>query len=143
MADSDAAEAGRLSFAFDLDALSPQLGVVRRWVGEVLADLDEDDRDDCVLVVNELVSNAFDHAVGPRRVRLHWSTGQCFVRVEVDDASPDGLVVGRSRLGGSRGRGLIIVERLSKDWGVDARVTGKTVWAEISCSSATAVRDGR
>jgi anti-sigma regulatory factor (Ser/Thr protein kinase) len=131
-----------MSFALDLDAPLPQLGLVRRWVGEVLAGLDEDDLDDCVLVVNELVSNAFDHADGPRHVQLRWSPGPGAVRVEVDDGSPDGLVLGRSRLGGNRGRGLIIVERLSKNWGVDVREVGKTVWAELSCSAATTSRNG-
>ena len=98
--------------------------------------MDEDDLEDCVLVVNELVSNAFDHADGPRRVRLRWSSGLCVVRVEADDASPDGLVLGRSRSGGSRGRGSIIVERLSEEWGVDAQVEGKTVWAEMRARRA-------
>lgn len=143
VADSDAAAEGKVSFALDLDARSEQLGAVRRWVGEVLADLGDDDLDDCVLVVNELVSNAFDHADGPRCARLRRSEGPCVVRAEVDDASPGELVPGRSRLGDSRGRGLIIVERLSEDWGVDARVRGKTVWAEISCSPATASHEGR
>ncbi|WP_447002160.1 ATP-binding protein [Saccharothrix isguenensis] len=130
-----------MSFALHLDARSPQLGMVRRWVGQVLADVDENDLDDCVLVVNELVSNAFDHADAPRRVRLHRLEGPCVVRVEVDDASPDRLVLGRSRLGGSRGRGLIIVERLSKDWGVVSHTEGKTVWAEMPCSMATTRAD--
>jgi anti-sigma regulatory factor (Ser/Thr protein kinase) len=141
VADRDAAPV--VAFTLDLDARSTRLGEVRRWVEEVLADLGDDDRDDCVLVVNELVSNAFDHAASPRGLRLRWSSEPCVVRVEVDDASPDELVLGRSRLSGGRGRGLIIVERLSKDWGVDARVEGKTVWAEISCSSAVSVRDAR
>ena len=142
VAGGEAGETEQVSFALDLDGASSQLGVVRRWVGEVLADLGDDDLDDCVLVVNELVSNAFDHADGPRRVRLRWSPGPCVVRVEVDDASPDKLVLGRSRLGGNRGRGLVLVERLSADWGVDARVVGKTVWAEMSCSSDTIFRNG-
>lgn len=143
MDDSNGAQTGQVSFTLDLDARSSQLRMVRHWVGEVLADLSDDDRDDCVLVVNELVSNAFDHAVGPRRVRLSRSPESCVVRAEVDDASPDELVLGRSRLGGSRGRGLTIVKHLSKDWGVDAGVEGKTVWAEMSCSSATTFDDGR
>ena len=133
MADSDAEEAGQMSSVLDLNARSPELRTVRAWVNEVLTDLGNDDRDACVLVVNELVSNAFDHAGGPHRVRLRWSSGSCIVRVEVDDASPAAPALGPSQLGSSRGRGLVIVERLSKDWGFDARLESKTVWAEIAC----------
>lgn len=143
MVDSDAAQTGQICSALDLDSRSTQLGEVRHWVDEVLADLGEDDREDCVLVVNELVSNAFDHAGGPRHVRLRCSPEPRVVRVEVDDSTPGDLVLGQSRQSGSRGRGLTIVEHLSERWGVDARTKGKTVWAEISCSSAVNFREGR
>ncbi len=131
-----------MSFALALDASSAQLGAVRRWVAEALAGVDEDDLEDCVLAVNELVSNAFDHAGGPRRVRPRWSSGRCVVRAEVDDASPDGLVLGRSRLGGSRGRGLVIAERLCEDWGVDARVEGRGRWL-LNGTASNPVSHGR
>lgn len=143
MAVSDGAESEPSSSVLDLDERYRPLALVRRWVGDVLSGLTEDDLDDCVLVVNELVSNAFDHGSGPRRVRLRRFPERCVVRVEVDDASPDQLVVGRSRVADERGRGLVIVDRLSKAWAVDLRVDGKTVWAEMACSPPAPADDGR
>jgi anti-sigma regulatory factor (Ser/Thr protein kinase) len=122
--------------ALDLADDVPPLAAVRRWAAEELADLTEDEIDDCMLLVTELVSNAYDHGTGPRSVRLRRSPDRSHVRIEVDDASPDDLTFGRSRLGPNRGRGLVIVDKLAKDWGVDVRPGGKTVWAELSCGAA-------
>jgi hypothetical protein len=55
------------------------------------------------------------------------------VRVEVDDGSPELPVVGRSRLGASRGRGWLLISRLCRSWGADPLPAGgKTVWAVIT-----------
>lgn len=37
----------------------------------------------------------------------------------------------RAAFGDEHGRGLIVVDALSRTWGVRERVVGKTVWAEI------------
>lgn len=92
-----------------------------------------DELEDVLLVVNELVSNAYDHGRSPRRLRLHHSSEPCFVRAEVDDASPELPTPGRSRFGAGRGRGMVLVDRLAKDWDVTPGTSGKTVWAEITC----------
>ncbi|WP_170155108.1 ATP-binding protein [Lentzea atacamensis] len=116
--------------------LTGNLGEVaeaRRWTRDVLLGVTEDELQDIELIVTELISNAYDHAVAPYALRLHRSSEPCFVRVEVDDASAELPVLGRSRFDGSRGRGMIIVNRLAKDWGVTEHATGKTVWAEITC----------
>ena len=115
----------------ELTVEAPSLAQVRRWLGDVLSDLGEDERDDCVLVLNELVSNAYDHGGGPRGIRLRRTSEPCLIRVEVADGAPDLLTLGRSRLGVDRGRGLTIVDALCKDWGVQARDDGKAVWAEL------------
>ncbi|WP_434446745.1 ATP-binding protein [Lentzea sp. E54] len=117
----------------DLDDPTPSIAAVRDWARDSLSDLDADVVEDVVLVVNELVSNAFDHGRASRQVRLHRSSNPCSIRVEVEDASLDAPVLGVSRLNAGRGRGLIIVARLAKDWGVVPQPAGKTVWAEISC----------
>lgn len=120
--------------AQDLDDPTPSIGSVRHWARDVLNDLATDVLEDVVLVINELVSNAFDHGTAPRQLRLHRSGDPRFVRVEVDDASSAAPVLGRSRLNDDRGRGLIIVDNLAKDWGVVQRADGKTIWAEIDCA---------
>lgn len=57
------------------------------------------------------------------------------MRTEVDDSSPVPPGLDHSTIRPSRGRGLVIVDRLSKDWGVIPNVVGKTVWAEVSCQT--------
>jgi two-component sensor histidine kinase len=122
------------SLTLDLDE-SPSIAGVRRWVADALVGLPEDDVDDCLLVVTELVANAHDHGLAPRGLRLTWSSGPCVLRVEVDDSSPEQPVLGRSRISETRGRGLVIVDRLSVAWGVVGHAHHKTVWAEMACTA--------
>lgn len=115
------------------------LASVRRWTAAALAGLTEDEREDCLLVVNELVSNAYDHGRGPRRLRLSCSTPSNLVRIEVDDTSPDEPTPRRSRISPTRGQGLVIVQQVSVDWGVEYHRTHKTVWARIATVAARLV----
>ncbi|CCH32872.1 hypothetical protein BN6_56130 [Saccharothrix espanaensis DSM 44229] len=39
----------------------------------------------------------------------------------------------RSRCGDRRGRGVIVVAKLSEAWGVRSLASGKTVWVRIPC----------
>ncbi|MCS7477899.1 ATP-binding protein [Umezawaea endophytica] len=112
---------------------------LRRLVRAALHREDPDCVTDAELVVTELVSNAYDHGRRPGHLHL-WLLGDpATVRIEVDDASRDNLpVLGRSRLNAMRGRGLVMVDRLSRKWGVTLGRVGKTVWAELSCSLALA-----
>ncbi|MFJ8961496.1 ATP-binding protein [Lentzea sp. NPDC102401] len=123
-----------MSLVQDLDDPALSIGSIRQWARDVVSDLDADALEDVVLVVNELVSNAFDHGLAPRHLKLHRSVDPCSVRVEVDDASPDAPVLGRSRLNDDRGRGLVIVDSLATDWGIEYQTGSKTVWAEINCA---------
>lgn len=108
----------------------PDLAAMRAWVSTTLSDLPEDVRLDVLLVCTELASNAYEHAIGPRAVRVQRHAD--FVRVEVDDHTPAELPqLGQSRLGNSRGRGLTLIAALSRCWGTREMVGGKTVWAEI------------
>ncbi|MFD4637562.1 ATP-binding protein [Lentzea sp. NPDC058436] len=107
------------------------LAAMREWVGALLRDMSEDVRLDVLLVCTELASNAYEHAEGPRAVRVQRHTD--FVRVEVDDHTPAELPqLGQSRLGASRGRGLLLISRLSRCWGTREFIGGKTIWAEVN-----------
>src|SRR5687768_7170778 len=109
----------------------PDLVAMRAWVGTLLRDLPEDVRLDVLLVCTELASNAYEHAAGPRAMRVQRHTD--FIRVEVDDHTPAELPhLGESRLGDCRGRGLILVANLSRCWGTREFAGGNTVWAEIN-----------
>ncbi|MFE9751675.1 ATP-binding protein [Saccharothrix saharensis] len=116
----------------------PPLAGVRRWTSGLLSDRSADEVEDCLLVVTELVANAYDHGAAPRRLRVRRLSGPCAVRIEVDDAGDGEVVVGRSRMSAERGRGMVLVEHCSANWGVDRHEHGKTVWAEIACSDRPA-----
>ncbi|WP_424186254.1 ATP-binding protein [Actinokineospora sp. G85] len=122
-----------LTVHLDLDltsAVAP-LALIRRRLSVELADLDVDGLRDVLVICVELVSNAYEHAAGPRRVWVRRVPSRAVLRVEVHDGSPERrLVVGRSRLGEHRGRGLVLVRATSR-WGVRVTAGSKVVWAEV------------
>ncbi len=88
------------------------------------------DTDDVELVVTELATNVVQHAGSRYSVEL------CFegetVTVEVSDASGQWAERKTPRVMESGGRGLLIVDTLSKRWGVrEVPRAGKVVWADI------------
>jgi hypothetical protein len=125
--------------------VTPPLADLRAHIRLLLADEDADFVVDVELLATELVSNAYDHGVRPLSVRLWQPARRRLVRLEVDDANPDHLPVlgvsrfganrGRglivSRFGANRGRGLIMVDQLAQRWGSAVRSWGKTIWAEM------------
>jgi anti-sigma regulatory factor (Ser/Thr protein kinase) len=117
--------------AINLNQHMPPLVVVRNWTAEALADLSEAVLGDVLLVVTELVSNAYDHGWRPLQLRL--LRRPFLARIEVDDTSPQPPVLTYSSVRQPRGRGLVLVDHLSTAWGVAHHAGGKTVWAEIPC----------
>jgi anti-sigma regulatory factor (Ser/Thr protein kinase) len=114
---------------------TPLLVMVRRWAAQELADLSDDLLGDVLLIATELVTNAYDHGLFAREIRLRRIVEPSAVRIEVDDSSSAQPVLGHSTVDRRRGRGLVIVDRLSRDWGVIPNVVGKTVWAEVACGT--------
>ncbi|MBB5956853.1 two-component sensor histidine kinase [Saccharothrix tamanrassetensis] len=86
--------------------------------------------EDAALVVTELVSNAVDHATGP--LELTVSRTVQGIRIDVADQSPAMPQPRPVQVDSARGRGLIIVAALSRDWGTTPTTRGKTVWAELA-----------
>ncbi len=112
----------------------PPLVQARRWTATALADLDEDHLQAVLLVGTELLTNAYEHGRSPYGLRLTRQRMPCQVRVEVQDRSSGQPVLGVSRLGDTRGRGLIMVDKLAAHWGVDpVEGGGKIVWAVVAC----------
>lgn len=92
--------------------------------------------DDVQLVVTELVANAVRHA--PARVQLRLLLEGPTLRVEVSDDQPVMLPRRTARaVVAENGRGLLIVEALAQDWGVDGDPAGKTVWCELHVPAPT------
>jgi anti-sigma regulatory factor (Ser/Thr protein kinase) len=85
--------------------------------------------DDVRLVVSELATNAMVHAHTPFTVVLREAKDS--LRLEVLDGSHDGPVLRRARALDTGGRGVAIVNALSRDWGVVDGPGGKSVWAEF------------
>jgi serine phosphatase RsbU (regulator of sigma subunit)/PAS domain-containing protein len=102
----------------------------RRFTRDLLTAWNQDlVREDACLLLDEVITNALQHTVGDVSVRLVLGER---LRIEVDDSSnrhPDRRPVdGDSEMG----RGLHIVEQLSRAWGVAPLPgTGKTVWFEL------------
>jgi anti-sigma regulatory factor (Ser/Thr protein kinase) len=87
--------------------------------------------EDVALVVSELATNAVRHANTPFTVALE-QVGRS-VLLTVSDGSP-ALPVRRAKdLFGAGGRGLTIVDLVSRDWGVTRRPgEGKSVWVSFA-----------
>ncbi|SER46144.1 Anti-sigma regulatory factor (Ser/Thr protein kinase) [Lentzea xinjiangensis] len=130
MANGDPADGWHTLELVDAD---PDTGKVRRWTRSVLSNLHEDDLLDVLMVVTELVSNVYDHARLPARLKLRRSGAPCAVDIVSEDASSVPPQLRPSTPGSVRGRGLIMVDQLSKQWGVARRAVGKCVWAVVPC----------
>lgn len=114
----------------------PPLVRIRRWLRATLTTFPDDLLGDVLLVCTELVSNAYDHARGPRDVRVALRRGGRVIRVEVEDGSPQApLTPNKSSAGPFRGRGLTLVQQISTRWGVLTGRGRKTVWAEFSLTA--------
>jgi anti-sigma regulatory factor (Ser/Thr protein kinase) len=84
-------------------------------------------------VVTELVVNAIVHAGGRFTLSLCVDGGAFMV--EVADPSTNLPETRRPADDDPRGRGLVIVEAFSRDWGVRADRGGKVIWAELEVGS--------
>ncbi|WP_439659696.1 ATP-binding protein [Lentzea sp. HUAS TT2] len=106
----------------------PSLAAVRRWVRLELTGEETDAVDDVLLVVNELVSNAYRYTSEPSFLRVVVEQHKIRVEIEHDSAArPPLRKVSRPQ----RGYGLVLVARLSDRWGVDRVGVGTVVWADL------------
>ena len=85
--------------------------------------------DDVGLVVSELATNAVRHAGTPFTVFLAGAEDSVVVGVVVGSAGiPEQVTSGPQDIGG---RGLDIVDQVSRAWGVRAQGADKSVWARF------------
>lgn len=96
--------------------------------------------EDALLLVSEVVTNAFTHGGVPYELGLDRTDGRLWV--QVSDTSP-----ARPRPRGPHhavapsGHGLYLLERLAVSWGCVPRARGKAVWFEVEVV-VTAPPDG-
>lgn len=107
---------------------------VRRQIRELLHDwADAEQVDSAVLMVSEMVTNVLVHTDGDALLMAEavGELGARRLRIEVADASDE---LPHKRHPGemaSSGRGVLLLEMLADDWGVDPRGEGKSTWFEL------------
>ena len=85
---------------------------------------------DAALIVSELVTNALRHGEGSTVLRAALSATEVQLSVtDSGDGEPRMLPPDLERVGGL---GLVVVDRVSAEWGVAPFPGGKTVWALLT-----------
>lgn len=114
----------------DLSPAAASVGLARRELAGVLGEW-EAEQHEWVLtqLVSELATNVVLHAGTPFAVTLTWD-GE-LLRAEVSDDDPRPPRTRSYAVDATTGRGMRLVERLSRRWGVERRPDGKTVWFEL------------
>lgn len=95
--------------------------------GTLCPELALDARDEAVLLVSELVTNAVRHGGPPIVVELACA-GPRGLGVRVSDGSPQLPALRHGDLSEESGRGLALVDLVSDGWGIEPGTSGKTVW---------------
>ena len=99
----------------------------RRFVESILTSWGQPEQGwTAALLVSELSANCTLHARTSFTVRVEMQDEQ--VRLQVTDGSLRPPAVRDYGTSATTGRGLLLVEELSSDWGVDLHDDGKTVW---------------
>jgi len=87
--------------------------------------------EDVLLLVSELVTNAVLHA--RTEIRVCASVEDAVVSVSVIDGDPHHApVLARRGADASSGRGMLLVQALASDWGVELAEVSKLVWFQAS-----------
>lgn len=112
-----------------------ELGSVRQarqFASEFSASLNSHQASVLVLLVSELATNCIKHSYGGFEVTI--DVDDRIARVEVKDNGPGQPEIRKPNIDDLSGRGLLVVQALSDDWGVvpDETGNGKTVWFLMS-----------
>jgi anti-sigma regulatory factor (Ser/Thr protein kinase) len=100
--------------------------------------------EEILLASDELVTNAIEHS-GSTGLTVTLATGRHTVRIAVTDAGPANGVprLTNADPAAEHGRGLMIVQALSTDWGIEQAVSGTTVWCHIPLPIMTSNQPGQ
>ncbi|MFI8519464.1 ATP-binding protein [Streptomyces sp. NPDC085481] len=103
---------------------------LREWFGDA-GGPEQEAAEDALLLVSEVVTNAYTHGGVPYELRLDRREGALWV--QVSDTSPvRPRPHGRHHANRPSGHGLYLLQRLAARWGsVPRGRAGKTVWFEV------------
>jgi anti-sigma regulatory factor (Ser/Thr protein kinase) len=103
----------------------------RSWFGDRCRQwgLEQSEIYDALVVVNELVSNAVDHA--GTEAHLDVALAGSALQLRVRDHCPEAPRLQPHDTHASRGRGLQMVDALATRWGWSQHADGKTGWATL------------
>lgn len=111
----------------------------RRFVADALAGAGRSEAAEvAVLLVSELVSNAVLHGGGEIEVVVRVLSER--LAVEVHDQGGGRPIRRRCSTMSETGRGLLLVEKLARDWGTVVADNGKFVWFELDLAAEEAAR---
>ncbi|TMR29321.1 ATP-binding protein [Actinomadura geliboluensis] len=119
--------------------------VARAFVSGVATHVDGEALADVVLCVDELVANACEHTASGTggQVTVVVSAREDVLRVTVlDQGGAQKQPQVRIDSYAEDGRGLFLVDALSKSWGSHPSLNGTAVWAEFRTVPAEDVNDG-
>jgi anti-sigma regulatory factor (Ser/Thr protein kinase) len=108
-------------------------GLARRSILSVEADLPNSVRHRLALLLSELVTNAIQHGGAGEHETIQIRIASTYekIRVEVFDPGPNGPGA-RNRLAPQGGYGLLLVERMSSEWGREkVNGGGSLAWFEL------------
>ena len=91
--------------------------------------------DDALLVISELVQNVSQHTRSAGKLIITIEPGA--VLIEVGDTSttvPQPRHPGPSQAGG---RGLLLIDAISQQWGINTCPAGKAVWVRLATSPSS------
>jgi anti-sigma regulatory factor (Ser/Thr protein kinase) len=121
----------------DLTSEKSAAGVARRFCASQLRlalgrdEAAQDCVNDAVLVTSELVANAVNAGCRAAVVRIDVHREHVRIAVEDDVTGVERPKMQRPSSRDAHGRGLQIVDRLAREWGVTLTESGKRVWAEL------------
>jgi anti-sigma regulatory factor (Ser/Thr protein kinase) len=117
-----------------LPGVERSVAYARRFVGDMLG---QDHRrfDDARMVAGELVTNSITHSRSGQggfvTVALDGGPGRTIQIRVIDDGSDTAKPCVHEDLYAENGRGLLIVQNLADEWGVEVHDDATTIWARL------------
>jgi anti-sigma regulatory factor (Ser/Thr protein kinase) len=110
----------------------------RRWAARVAGErVDNHQRNDLLLVISEVVTNALQHGAPGETILVAVTPKPEFLCVQVTDDGPGLAPVPRATVPKDNGGfGLFLIEQLTRRWGVTREQRRTRVWFELDYRTA-------